>query len=80
LNLSINKIDSESCKALAEFLLQPFCSLKSLVLHKADIDDFECHMFVAALDTNTVCPPLLLPPPLSSSLLLSPLSLICARS
>jgi hypothetical protein len=59
LNLSINKIDSQSCKALAEYLLQPFCGLRSLNLHKADIDDFECHMFVAALDRNTVRAPLL---------------------
>jgi hypothetical protein len=54
LNLSMNKIDSETCKSLAEFLLSPICALRSLVLHKADIDDFECHMFVAALETNTV--------------------------
>ena len=54
LDLSLNVLDSESCKALASFLYQPNCGLKSLILHKADIDDFECHMFVAALDKNTV--------------------------
>jgi hypothetical protein len=64
LNLSVNKIDSRSCQALAEYLLQPFCGLKSLNLHKADIDDFECHMFVAALGHNTVSL-VTLPSPLS---------------
>ena len=52
LNLSRSKIDDATSDALAEFLANPDCPLTSLVLQKADIDDFECARFILCLKTN----------------------------
>ena len=55
LNLSHNVVDGNAALALANFLRNPKCPLKRLICQKSDIDDFECHLFVAALECNTVC-------------------------
>jgi hypothetical protein len=54
LNLSRNVVDGNAALALANFLKQPDSPLKRLICQKSDIDDFECHLFVAALECNTV--------------------------
>eukprot|EP01031_Cornospumella_fuschlensis_P030219 gene30219-36515_t len=52
LNMSFNVIGSEAASALAKYLSSPTCSLKSLILQKADVDDDECQNFVDALHHN----------------------------
>mmetsp|Transcript_26381 Transcript_26381/g.39138 ORF Transcript_26381/g.39138 Transcript_26381/m.39138 type:complete len:1369 (+) Transcript_26381:243-4349(+) len=54
LDLSENVVDGDAAKALAQYLRMPTCPLKKLNLRKADIDDFEGQMFVAALEHNKV--------------------------
>ena len=52
LNISENKIDSDSSQQLVQYLTAPDCPLRTLVLSKADIDDNECQAFVLALADN----------------------------
>jgi hypothetical protein len=57
LDISQNDCDSDSADALASYLRQtePFkCPLIRLTSRHADIDDFECERFVAALHGNLV--------------------------
>ncbi|CAM9358212.1 unnamed protein product, partial [Discosporangium mesarthrocarpum] len=51
LDVSCNKIDS-SAHALREYVASRTCSLKSLSLSKADIDDGECTELMEAISTN----------------------------
>lgn len=50
--LSQNKIDSDASEALADYLASSDCTLRKLVMRKADIDDGECHHFVEVLKHN----------------------------
>ncbi|RYH21039.1 hypothetical protein EON65_21670 [archaeon] len=52
LNMSCNVIGSDAAAALATYLSSPTCSLQSLILQKADVDDDECRNFVDALHQN----------------------------
>ena len=45
-------MDSSSAK-LREYLASPSCALKSLVMKRADVDDWECADFCASLQTNS---------------------------
>jgi hypothetical protein len=54
LDLSQNILDSVTSKALADYLSAPHCILKKLKLSSADLDDHECHLFVQALQSNTI--------------------------
>ena len=53
LDLSNNVLDRDSAAALAAYVHTKGCPLRQLILKHADIDDTECHMFVAALTGNT---------------------------
>ena len=52
LNLSSNIIGPDSARALAEYLSGTGCPLVRLLLHSADVDDFECKNFVEAIKSN----------------------------
>jgi len=54
LNLSQNVIGPNTAECLAAYLANPKCPLERLVLTKADIDDFECERFLAAIKGNQV--------------------------
>jgi hypothetical protein len=54
LNLSQNVIGTNTAECLAAYLANPKCPLERLVLTKADIDDFECERFLAAIKGNKV--------------------------
>ena len=51
LNLSQNQIGERASQALFEFLRNPACKLQSLVLNRADVDDFECANFIEAISS-----------------------------
>lgn len=52
-DLSENKLDSRSAEALAGYLMTPHCSLGTLRLSQADLDDGETARFMDALGENT---------------------------
>jgi hypothetical protein len=52
LNLSQNKIGKNSANALYEYLSSANCSLSSLILTQADIDDYECTRLIHSLFLN----------------------------
>jgi hypothetical protein len=52
-DLSENKLDSRSAEALAGYLVTPYCSLSTLRLSQADLDDNETSRFLDALGNNT---------------------------
>jgi hypothetical protein len=41
-----------TARAMADYLAQPDCSLKKLVLHNADVGDFECETVIASIQNN----------------------------
>ena len=53
LNLSDNKIDSDTVDILKEYLQRIGCPITELHLSKADFDDRECAEFIASLAENT---------------------------
>jgi Ran GTPase-activating protein (RanGAP) involved in mRNA processing and transport len=52
LNIGSNKIDDEAAEALRNYIGNPDCTLRSLHLKQADIDDGECAEFIEALMNN----------------------------
>jgi Ran GTPase-activating protein (RanGAP) involved in mRNA processing and transport len=52
LNLSSNTIGHSSARAMADYLALPDCSLKKLMLHNANVGDFECEIIVASVKNN----------------------------
>jgi hypothetical protein len=52
-DLSENKLDSRSAEALAGYLMTTYCSLSTLRLSQADLDDGETSRFLDALGKNT---------------------------
>jgi hypothetical protein len=52
LDLSENKCDSLTAKALFDLVVDPQCPLKSLRLSGADLDDEEVAMFMHAFEEN----------------------------
>lgn len=52
LNLSQNKVDDKASEALKSYMRRPDCPLERLVLNQADVDDFECEAFIAAVKEN----------------------------
>jgi hypothetical protein len=53
LNLSQNEIGPESAEAIAAYIGKEACTLKRLVMQRADVDDFEGERFITALQQNT---------------------------
>jgi hypothetical protein len=53
LNLSSNIIGPRAAKAISEYLSSPSCPLQKLVLQNADVDDYECERFIAAILNNS---------------------------
>lgn len=51
-DLSENKIDSKSAEALTHFLKRPDCTLATLKMSNADLDDDEVAIFMDALEAN----------------------------
>jgi Ran GTPase-activating protein (RanGAP) involved in mRNA processing and transport len=51
-DLSDNKLDSRSSEALSSFLKTSHCTLQTLRLSSADLDDGETAVFMKALETN----------------------------
>ncbi len=52
LNVSENEIGPESAEALAVYISNPECPLRTLIISKADVDDFEGERFVSGLLKN----------------------------
>lgn len=53
LNLASNEIGGVAAEELGNYLVREDCPLQTLVLHHADVDDFEGERFVNALAGNT---------------------------
>jgi Ran GTPase-activating protein (RanGAP) involved in mRNA processing and transport len=53
LNLSQNEIGPISSEKLHNYLVSSTCTLKTLILNAADVDDFECAGFIDAVRQNT---------------------------
>ena len=53
LNLSRNKMDTKASDALAEYVRMPQCSLKTLIMQEADLDDFEGFRLLSCFQANT---------------------------
>ena len=51
LDISFNDMD-ESSKTILEYLQNPKCNLKILIMEHSDIDDFECGDLMEALKVN----------------------------
>ncbi|CAM9387406.1 unnamed protein product, partial [Ectocarpus sp. 13 AM-2016] len=52
LDLSQNEVGVEAANELREYMRNRRCTLRSLAIRKADIDDDECREFMAALASN----------------------------
>ena len=52
LNLSSNVIGPKAAKAISNYLSSPNCPLQRLILQNADVDDYECERFIAAISDN----------------------------
>lgn len=52
LNISRNKVGSETAQALGKYLKSSKCTLKKLSMRASNVDDGECHHFVDALGHN----------------------------
>jgi Ran GTPase-activating protein (RanGAP) involved in mRNA processing and transport len=53
LDLSSNTIGHSTARAMADYLALPDCSLKKLVLHNANVGDYECEIIVANIKDNS---------------------------
>ncbi len=60
LDLSMNRFERKSASMLAEYLALADCPLRHLTINNADIDDWECLVFVNALSKNTTLSTLVL--------------------
>jgi Ca2+-binding EF-hand superfamily protein/Ran GTPase-activating protein (RanGAP) involved in mRNA processing and transport len=52
LDISQNTMGPKSARTLRSFIVTPYCSLKSLLVDNADIDDRECAAFMTAFEKN----------------------------
>ena len=52
LNLSSNSVGYNAAKALSEYLSMSDCPLKTLILHNADIGDYECESLITSIKVH----------------------------
>ncbi|GAB9470214.1 hypothetical protein Gpo141_00007465 [Globisporangium polare] len=52
LDISENEIGSKSAKSLRNYIVSSLCTIKTLTLNNADVDDQECTLFMIAFEKN----------------------------